>query len=151
MPKRAPVNGENLVGKILLFKENIYTFKAGDVQVCLGCKNIGGDLSLTFVTNAGSTSFRIWETTCKSYFDIIEPGDSKIAGKRLAITGTLNHVREYYKTLIECLGGVYSTTVSSKTDYLITDARTPTTKMIAAKANGTQILSSKEFLKLIDS
>ncbi len=72
------------------------------------------------------------------------------SGKTFVITGTLSRPREYFKDLIEKLGGKVSSSVSAKTSYLLcgTDAGS---KLSKAQDLGTEILDEAAFLALANS
>lgn len=49
---------------------------------------------------------------------IISP-DDRLGGKAFVFTGALTNTRDYYKTLVECFGGVFGSAVSKSTGYLV--------------------------------
>lgn len=72
-----------------------------------------------------------------------------LKGKTFVITGTLSkYRREEAEKLIISLGGKVSSSVSSKTDYLIVGAD-PGSKLEKAKALGVKTISEEEFLEMI--
>ncbi|MFQ5964780.1 MAG: NAD-dependent DNA ligase LigA [Candidatus Scalinduaceae bacterium] len=74
---------------------------------------------------------------------------SDIAGKSFVVTGTLNgYTRKEIEDIIKNLGGRVSSTVSSKTDFLIV-GELPGSKFEKAKALGTTILNKEKFEELI--
>ncbi len=74
---------------------------------------------------------------------------SKIKGKVFVITGKLdNFTREEIKDMIRKAGGKISSSVSSKTDYLIS-GKSVGSKYDKAKKINVKIIGEKEFLKLI--
>ncbi len=70
-------------------------------------------------------------------------------GKSFVVTGSLESMArdEAHKKIIQ-LGGVISSSVSSKTDYLVA-GEDPGSKLEKAQKFGTKILSEKEFLDLV--
>lgn len=73
-----------------------------------------------------------------------------LKGKTFVITGTLSkYRREEAEKLIISLGGKVSSSVSSKTDYLIVGSD-PGSKLEKAKALGIKTISEEEFLKMIE-
>jgi DNA ligase (NAD+) len=75
---------------------------------------------------------------------------SDIAGKSFVVTGTLNgYTRKEIEDIIKNLGGRVSSTVSSKTDFLIV-GESPGSKLEKAKKLGTTILDKKEFEEMIN-
>ncbi|AHF58233.1 NAD-dependent DNA ligase LigA [Spiroplasma eriocheiris] len=75
---------------------------------------------------------------------------NKFENYRFVITGTLSKPREYFKDLIESMGGATSDSVSSKTTFVLagTDPGSKITK--AAKLN-VKIISEEDFNKLLNS
>jgi len=74
---------------------------------------------------------------------------SHIAEKSFVITGTLNgYTRKEIEDIIKNLDGRVSSTVSSKTDFLIA-GQSPGSKLEKAEKLGTTILSKAEFENLI--
>ncbi len=72
-----------------------------------------------------------------------------LQGKTFVLTGTLQNMpREQAKARIESLGGKVTTSVSSKTDYLLAGSD-PGTKLRKAQELGINMLSEEEFLELI--
>lgn len=72
-----------------------------------------------------------------------------LAGKSFVFTGGLNTLsRHEAQTLVERLGGTVSSTVSSKTSYVVAGAE-PGSKLAQAKALGISILTEQEFLALV--
>ena len=74
---------------------------------------------------------------------------SKLAGKTVVVTGTLEHFsREEVEDLIQQLGGKASSSVSLKTDYVVA-GKEPGSKLDKAGALGVKVLSEREFMPLI--
>ena len=75
---------------------------------------------------------------------------SAIKGLSFAITGDLSVPRKILEEKIISLGGKLSSSVSSNTDYLITnETESSSSKFVNAKKFGTKILSETEFNNLI--
>lgn len=76
--------------------------------------------------------------------------EKKLAGKTFVVTGTLERFsRSEIEGLIKKLGGKPTSSVSSKTDYLIVGADAGS-KLGKAQKLGIKILSEEEFVKLIE-
>jgi DNA ligase (NAD+) len=75
--------------------------------------------------------------------------DLTLTGQTFVLTGSLESLtREEAAELIEALGGTVSSSVSSKTDYVIV-GESPGSKLAKAKKLGIQTIEEKKFLKLI--
>jgi len=74
---------------------------------------------------------------------------SGMAGKALVVTGTLSeYSRSEAEDLIRKSGGVISSSVSKKTDFLLC-GKDPGSKLDRAKALGVKVIDEKEFKKII--
>jgi DNA ligase (NAD+) len=77
--------------------------------------------------------------------------ESKILNKSFAITGTLSTPRKTLEKKITSLGGKLASSVTSNTDYLITnETESNSSKFVNAKKFGTKIISETEFNQLAD-
>jgi len=75
-----------------------------------------------------------------------------LSGKSFAITGTLSTPRKQIQTLIEENGGIMKKSVGKGLSYLIIDdPNSNSSKAQAAKKLGTNLISEKEFLDMIDA
>ncbi|HIC10388.1 MAG TPA: NAD-dependent DNA ligase LigA, partial [Campylobacterales bacterium] len=72
---------------------------------------------------------------------------SKLEGKRVAITGTLSVPRKEFIRIIEANGGVFSPSVTKKTDILV-KGEGGGKKFQKAQELEIEIFSEKEFLNL---
>lgn len=78
---------------------------------------------------------------------------TKLDGKMFVVTGSLEHFasRKDLKAAIEAEGGRVGSSVSAKTDYLITnDTGTGTAKNRAARDLGVEIITEEEIIKMLN-
>jgi DNA ligase (NAD+) len=75
--------------------------------------------------------------------------DSKVAGKTVVFTGTLEKVtRDEAKAMAERLGAKVASSVSKKTDYVVAGPGAGS-KLAEAKKHGVKVLSEDEWFKLV--
>jgi DNA ligase (NAD+) len=80
--------------------------------------------------------------------EAVASGPKPLAGKKLVLTGTLDTLtREEATELVLSLGGVVSSSVSSKTDFVVAGS-SPGSKLEKARALGVKVLSEHEFRDL---
>jgi DNA ligase (NAD+) len=80
-----------------------------------------------------------------------EPEDKKgdtLNGKTFVITGTLSKERNYFKELIESLGGKVAGSVSKKTDYVLAGENAGS-KLDKARELGVKVISEDEFNSML--
>lgn len=86
-----------------------------------------------------------------SVSDNISAGDNSLNGKKICITGSLHHFtnRDELVRNIESHGGKVVSSVSSKTDYLLTnDKESGSSKNVKAAQLGIPIISEEEYVSL---
>jgi DNA ligase (NAD+) len=83
-------------------------------------------------------------------FDRVEgsPSEGPLAGKRVVITGTLNHPRSYYVERLEAAGGTFTSSVSKNTDYVLAGEEAGS-KLERARELGVPVLDGEGFEELI--
>ena len=80
----------------------------------------------------------------------VEKKATPLSGKTFVITGTLSKPRGYFKKMIEDAGGKVSSSISSKTDYLLAGDKAGS-KLDKAKKLNVKIIVIDGLLKLIES
>ena len=87
------------------------------------------------------------------YFDTYEPiavSENPFTGKTLVVTGKLNHfTRDSINEKITSLGAKAAGSVSKKTDFLITNEASGSSKYKKAMELGISVISEEEFLNMI--
>ncbi|MEN8190695.1 MAG: helix-hairpin-helix domain-containing protein [Thermodesulfobacteriota bacterium] len=77
---------------------------------------------------------------------------SPVSGKLVVFTGAMVHgKRDDMKKQARELGAKVGSSVTGKTDYLVTGARVGESKLRAARDKGVTIISEEEYLKLIET
>lgn len=78
------------------------------------------------------------------------PVNNKLTGKTFVISGTFcRYSRDKYKELIENNGGENTSSLSSKTNFILAGINMGPTKLVKAQQLGIKIISEDEFLKMI--
>ena len=78
------------------------------------------------------------------------PSEGPLAGKRLVITGTLEHPRSYYVERLEAAGGSFTSSVSKNTDYVLAGEEAGS-KLQKATELGVPVLDHEGFEDLLSS
>ena len=78
----------------------------------------------------------------------IDTSNDKINNKTFVITGTLSKPRDYYKEILESLGGKVTESVTKKTDYVLL-GENPGSKYDKAKELNIAIISEDDFNNMI--
>jgi DNA ligase (NAD+) len=74
---------------------------------------------------------------------------TKFQGKQLVLTGTMErYTRDQAKSLIENAGGVVTSSVSKKTDFLVVGTE-PGSKLDKARSLGVAVISEQDLLKML--
>lgn len=77
--------------------------------------------------------------------------DTAISGKKFCITGTLSMKRGELQKLIKNNGGIFVSSVTSATDYLITnDTESSSSKFKKAKQLNVPIINEQQFFKMLE-
>jgi len=75
----------------------------------------------------------------------------QLAGKHFVVTGTLESMgRDAAAEAIRSRGGVFQTSVTQDTDYLVAGGKVGASKLAKAKKYGTQIIDESAFLALLE-
>lgn len=144
-----------LLSKRFLNLENLMNATLDDINGIEGFGNIMAQNVVDYFENE-----RLKDMTLKlsKYMNVEEDKKidnifSKISGLTFVITGEVNHFsnRDELKEKIESLGGKTSTSVSTKTNYLINnDINSTSSKNKKAKELNVPIITEDEFLKMIE-
>jgi len=81
----------------------------------------------------------------------LSTAEGKLAGKSFVITGSLKTMsRDQAAERIRSLGGVFQTSVSKETDYLVVSGKVGKSKLAKAQQFGTDQISEEQLLGLLD-
>ena len=80
----------------------------------------------------------------------LEGQTDKLVGKSFVISGVFEMSRNALKKLIEDNGGKVSSSLSSKTDYLVRGENMGPSKLEKAEKLGINMLSELEFLEMVE-
>ncbi len=147
-----PSTVPDLAGKLLLCTEEIAMYPKeiprNTIIMCLKDTRGGVRRTLTFFLNSQKVEKSFWgDKELNNFFILIQP-KPVLTGKKICITGELDHPRDVYKQLIELFDGKLSSSVTYDTNYLVTDEKTQTTKMRAAKDRGIPVISSTQLFNM---
>ena len=76
------------------------------------------------------------------------PSDGPLSGKRVVITGTMEHARNYYVGRLEAAGGTFTSSVSKNTDYVLAGEGAGS-KLERARELGVPVLDEAGFEELL--
>jgi DNA ligase (NAD+) len=111
---------------------------------------VAGSLRNFFADSVNRDLVRKLEEAGLQMVGEVEEGDMPLAGKKFVLTGSLDTVtREEATERILALGGTVTSSVSSKTDYVIVGS-SPGSKLAKAKELGTPLLTEPEFVRMVD-
>ena len=112
----------------------------------------GIQITLAKKIKEGIDARKIWIESILSQVELkstVQNKKTNISGLTFAITGTLNKPRKEIEDQIISLGGQISASVSSNTDYLITnESESTSSKFINARKFGTKIITETDFESL---
>jgi len=101
-----------------------------------------------------SQNIKVLEKLQKAGVNLVKKVKEKVAdvlkGKTFVFTGTLECCsREKAGEIVEMLGGKFSNSVTSKTDYLVVGKDPGATKLSKAKKYGVKTITEEEFINMI--
>jgi DNA ligase (NAD+) len=139
----------------------VQSFPAGDDLAAATCEQISeipgvGPVIAESIFNFfhDKENVRLIERLRKTGLQLSQPrtaGPKPLKGKTFVFTGGMKHyTREAAQELVVSLGGNASSSVSSKTDYVVAGTD-PGTKYAKAQKLGVKIISEAEFQKLISA
>ena len=134
------------------FYEFIEAFDSGFDWTTL--TDIGDKTAQNINDYLAKNEVEIWELAQEFNFILpkkVEVVENPFAGKTLCVTGKLNHfTRDGINAKIAELGAKAASSVSSKTDYLVTNEASGSSKYKKAVELNVPIITEEEFLKMIE-
>ncbi len=149
--------GETVAKKLAKAYKNIDALKAASEEELVSVDEIGGRIAESVVQFfANPTNVEIVERL-KSYglqFSLseeqLENQSDKLKGQTFVVSGVFETIgRTELKKLIEDNGGKVSSSISSKTSFLVAGANMGPSKKTKAEGLGVPIISEQEFLKML--
>ncbi|WP_136465592.1 NAD-dependent DNA ligase LigA [Flagellimonas onchidii] len=149
--------GETVAKKLAKAYKNIDALKAASEEELVSVDEIGGRIAESVVQFfANPTNVKIVERL-KSYglqFSLseeqLENQSDKLKGQTFVVSGVFETIgRTELKKLIEDNGGKVSSSISSKTSFLVAGANMGPSKKTKAEGLGVPIISEQEFLKML--
>ena len=147
-----PEVGETTASSLARYFKTFSNFKNTNLDELLQMDNIGDIVAQKIINFLSADPIGIDDLVNElSIKDFIVAEDSHLDNKKIVITGTFEeYSREELKDIIKDKGGIPSSSVSSKTNYLIC-GENPGSKLRKAEEFGIELVKEenlKEFLKI---
>jgi len=148
--------GETVAKTIALRFKSLDDLMNADIETLTSVREIGPKIASSIVAyfrDAENTEIigRLKSAGIKITSEDAEvPSGNALEGKVIVISGVFSqHSRDEYKDIIEKNGGKNSSSISGNTSFILAGENMGPSKMEKAEELGIQMLSEKEFLKLI--
>ncbi|HBJ77027.1 MAG TPA: DNA ligase (NAD(+)) LigA [Porphyromonadaceae bacterium] len=151
--------GENVAKKLAFSHKNIDALIQADVQTLMGTEDIGEKIAQSlkdYFSDSQNISLIEELKNIGLCFAVDESridrrvGEGALSGRTLVVSGVFSkHSREEYKQMIEQNGGKVSTSISSKTSYILAGENMGPSKLQKARELSIPILSENDFLSMI--
>ncbi|MCH4824187.1 NAD-dependent DNA ligase LigA [Gramella lutea] len=150
--------GETVAKKLAKHFKNIDALAAASEDELVNVDEIGGRIAWSVVDYFEAESNREIVERLKNYGVQLEISAEKLAnqtdilsGNSFVISGVFEKVsRNELKKMIEDNGGKVSSSISSKTNYLVAGANMGPSKLAKAEKLETNIISEDDFLKMLE-
>lgn len=148
--------GETVAKKLAKYFKNIDAITSATFEELINVDEIGDKIALSLISFFQQDKNIQLITRLKTFglqFEIIENTDTTnlLENKTFVISGVFESVsRTELKKLIEDNGGKNTSSLSSKTNYLVAGDNMGPAKLAKAEKLGLTILSEQEFLKMIN-
>lgn len=148
--------GETVAKKLAKHYKNIDAIAIATEEELVAVDEIGTKIAESVVAFFAKEENRILIERLKSYGVQLEISAEKLAnqsdvlqGKTFVVSGVFEMPRNDLKKLIEDNGGKVSSSISSKTSFLVAGDKMGPSKLAKAEKLGVTMISEQEFLKLI--
>ncbi len=131
---------------------SLHALQRATKEQFLVVRDVGSTVAQSLVDYFASAGNRTYLATLQKYVRILPPSRahrSALAGKRVVVTGTLEHFsRDEAKEAIRAAGGRWVSSVSEKTDYVVVGSD-PGSKAKRASTLGVRVLDEQSFRALL--
>lgn len=149
--------GETVAKKLAKHFKNIDAIAQASLEALIAVDEIGDKIAESVVEFFNETKNQELINSLKNYGlqleiskEVLKNQTDKLAGKTFVISGVFNQVsRTELKKLIENNGGKASSSISSKTNFLVAGENMGPSKRQKAEGLGVPIISENDFLDLI--
>ena len=149
--------GETVAKKLAKHYKSIDALATASEEELIAVEEIGERIAQSVVEFFNTESNKKTIERLKKYGVQLEISAEKLAnqtnkldGKSFVISGVFELSRNDLKKLIEDNGGKVSSSISSKTDFLVAGENMGPSKLAKAEKLGTKMLTEKEFLKMLE-
>ena len=150
--------GETVAKKLAFHFKNINSVMNASFEELIEVEDVGTRIANSIIEFFNNENNKIIIERLKSAglkFEIEENNEKIVSdllnGASIVISGTfVNYPRDEYKVLIEQNGGKNTSSITSKTNYILAGSNMGPSKLEKAKKLGVRILSEEEFLKMIN-
>lgn len=148
--------GATVAKKLARHFKQLDALMAADEETLVAVHDVGGRIAKSLLAFFGDEGQRAIVERLKQaglQFEVLASESvqsDKLSGKSFVISGTFEaYGRNELKKLIESLGGVIKSSVSSKTNYLLAGNEAGPSKLSKAEKDGVSIIDEATFLKMI--
>ena len=150
--------GETVAKKLAYAYPSIDQLREATLESLIEVNDVGERIAQSVVSYFANSQNQETVSRLKSYGlqmvlreELLLMRSDKLKGQTFVISGTFTyHSRDEYKSMIERYGGKNSSSVSGKTDYVLSGENMGPTKLAKAEKLGVNILNEDDFLKLVE-
>lgn len=128
------------------FLDHVYN---KDISYFSSIKDIGPTIASNIIDTSTSHINDLVFIDCSDAIEHVTNTSSSISGKRFVITGTLSNTRSFYESIIKDNGGIITSSVTKKTDYVLYGS-SPGSKLDKARSFSIQCITEEELNSIIN-